>query len=297
MTKIVLVDHSWSLYRFYFAYGKELSVELEGRTVQTGQMFGFTRMVESFYRMGMDKVVFCCDDMTSDGNDEPGERTAVHATYKAGRESRPEVFVNSAAIEALMGLCPIVRFAKAPGKEADDILAQLALVHKLDHGDEVVVFSGDNDLLQLVPYGVGVSRKLGKGQFEFVSAEYIAEKFDGCPIEHLLRYRCIVGDSSDNIPAVVPRLNREFVKLFVAEWAKGTLAEAFQKFSMFENAQKLWKSRNALLRNIQLMNLVRYAKPENRFQIQEYSPVGDLALAQKYNLNSYQRFLTGCTAK
>src|SRR5690606_33288085 len=89
----------------------------------------------------------------------------------------------------------------ARGYEADDLLATLA--DELSRaGDQVLIASGDRDLLQLVSPQVEVLflGQRGKPPKRYDVAE--VEKRFGIPPERLPAYVALVGDTSDNIPKV-----------------------------------------------------------------------------------------------
>lgn len=280
--RLVLVDYSWCLYRFKYS-GVKMSALVEGREVDTGQIFGMTRLVHSIKKRNPEAaIVFCMDR-------DPVSRNEEHPGYKEGRPADPSVWEMDSEIQRALLACPGVSLAEVEGKEADDLLAMLAFSN-LTAFSEVIVYSGDNDLLQLIPYGVKVSRKMCEGEFEFVGEDYVQDKF-GVPMAHLLRYRIIVGDSSDRIPPVVPRLDRAFVKKFVEYWATHSLEETFSAFAISANARKLLERRGDLLRNVSLMSLIKYRKPENAFVVPLKEGDGNLSVVEKYKLTSYRKCL------
>lgn len=271
------------MYRFKYS-GVKMSVSLGGKEVDTSQIFGMTRLVHSIKKRDPEaSVVFCLDR-------DPVVRNEEHPGYKEGRPADPSVWEMDEEVQKALLACPGVSVAEVEGKEADDLLAMLAFANLRDF-KEVIVYSGDNDLLQLIPYGVKVSRKMCEGEFSYVGDDYVMEKY-GVPVAHLLRYRVIVGDSSDKIPAVVPRLDRAFVRKFVEYWCTHTLDETFRDFALFENSRKLQERRGDLVRNISLMNLTKYRKEEAAFAVPLREGGGDLSVVEKYRLTSYSKCLS-----
>jgi DNA polymerase-1 len=128
-------------------------------------------------------------------------RHREHAGYKAGRAPAPsELGAQFPLLDELLDALGVPAF-RAPGFEADDVLATLA--HELrDGGDEVLVVSGDRDLLQLARPGVDVLFVGARGKPpRRYDAAAVVERF-GVPPERLPSYVALVGDSSDNIPKV-----------------------------------------------------------------------------------------------
>jgi hypothetical protein len=124
-------------------------------------------------------------------------RREAFPAYKGNRDPskfdpRPE------ALKYLAEAYPTMHWATAKGAEADDVIA--ALVAK--RGDrDVVIVSGDQDLWQLIQPGVKVflpSKKV------FVTPEMVQGEYDLEP-KLIPLYKAFWGDSSDNMPNLLPR--------------------------------------------------------------------------------------------
>jgi hypothetical protein len=124
-------------------------------------------------------------------------RRDAFPAYKGNRDPskfdpRPE------AHRYLAQAFPEMHWAVSLGAEADDVIA--ALVAK--RGDrEVVIVSGDQDLWQLIQPGVKVflpSKKV------FVTPEMVEDEYDLEP-KRIPLYKAFWGDSSDNMPNLLPR--------------------------------------------------------------------------------------------
>ncbi len=166
MEKLLLVDFSWLLYRFHHVK-MELGIKKEdGSYVSTKQVYLFCSLVETVLRNKIaNRVIFCQDPDVGEGSVD--QRSEILSTYKEGRVHDPEVSKLVPDIKALLHCVKDVSFAGAPSFEADDIMAQILFNHKsLTKDGEVTIFSGDNDLLQLMPYGAKISRKFDNGNEE-----------------------------------------------------------------------------------------------------------------------------------
>jgi DNA polymerase-1 len=120
--------------------------------------------------------------------------------YKAQRKPTPE--------DLLAQLEPIETLAQAlglpvleiPGMEADDVMATLAARGARD-GLEVVLVTGDKDMLQVVGGPVRVLVPQAREAYEWVDADAVRAKWEVGP-EHIRDVLALMGDTSDNIPGV-----------------------------------------------------------------------------------------------
>jgi DNA polymerase-1 len=105
---------------------------------------------------------------------------------------------------------------KVPGYEADKIVGQWVLEHKItDTGNLHLLYTTDNDYLQLVEDNrVFVIKPPGrnKGATEIVYDEDSVLREFGVTVDKLLLYRAFEGDKSDKLPGV-PRFNKEKLRM------------------------------------------------------------------------------------
>ncbi|HEX2440514.1 MAG TPA: DNA polymerase I [Methylomirabilota bacterium] len=147
--------------------------------------------------------------------DPPGPtfRDAMFAEYKATRTAMPDDLARQLPyvrrlFEAMR--TPVVEVA---GFEADDVLATL-VEQALRHDDlEVVVVSGDKDLLQLVGPRVRVLSVLGRtGERVMYDEAKVRERWGVAPTQ-IADVLALMGDSIDNIPGVKGVGEKTAVKL------------------------------------------------------------------------------------
>jgi DNA polymerase-1 len=147
--------------------------------------------------------------------DPPGPtfRDAMFAEYKATRTVMPDDLARQLPyvrrlFEALR--TPVV---EVPGYEADDVLATL-VEQALRHEDlDVVVVSGDKDLLQLVGPRVRVLSVLGRtGERVMYDEAKVRERWGVAPAQ-IADVLALMGDSIDNIPGVKGVGEKTAVKL------------------------------------------------------------------------------------
>jgi DNA polymerase I len=147
--------------------------------------------------------------------DPPGPtfRDAMFTEYKATRTAMPDDLARQLPyvrrlFEALR--TPVV---EVPGYEADDVLATL-VEQALRHDDlDVVVVSGDKDLLQLVGPRVRVLSVLGRtGERVMYDEAKVRERWGVEPAQ-IADVLALMGDSIDNIPGVKGVGEKTAVKL------------------------------------------------------------------------------------
>lgn len=194
MARILVIDASPLIYATYSKVG-HLSTP-DG--TPTGLRYGFIRSVNSYRKKTKaDQVVLAFDS--------PGQvvKAEGREEYKSNREFTDEKSKMYSQVPDLRALIELTAWTQidAPGYEADDIIGAIARA-KAPRGDEVVIVSADNDMAQLVGHNVKIfepGKKGGKDTWK--TAEVIHEYFGVWP-EHLLVYRSLVGDTSDNLKGV-----------------------------------------------------------------------------------------------
>ncbi|MCJ7512107.1 MAG: DNA polymerase I [Anaerolineales bacterium] len=128
-------------------------------------------------------------------------RDDMYPDYKATREKMPDDL--QPQIERIRQLVQAFRIPvlEAEGFEADDVLGTVARL-AADLGAQVVILTGDRDLLQLASPNIHIllaGQKLSEAVDygpEEVSARY------GLAPSQLVDLKALIGDSSDNIPGV-----------------------------------------------------------------------------------------------
>ena len=113
-----------------------------------------------------------------------------------------------------------VHVVEQAGHEADDLLGTLALA-SAKRGEESIIVTCDGDLLQMTVHENVRVYFLKKGMHDFVLYDAPeVEKKNGYPAQHIVDYKALAGDSSDNIVGV-PGIGAVFAKRLIA--AFGTL--------------------------------------------------------------------------
>jgi DNA polymerase-1 len=132
--------------------------------------------------------------------DDPRRETLIRKkkfdTYKAQRKP-----ANMDVIESKNVLKEIIadlhlNYIKVDGYEADDVIGTLAKKYSED-GHDVVIATGDHDIMQLINDNVGILNLSAK---DGITLMYDSEFYAvyGFSPKQLIDYKAIVGDTSDN---------------------------------------------------------------------------------------------------
>lgn len=134
----------------------------------------------------------------------PTFRKEIYTEYKATRQKPEDDLIpqlqRAREVFANFGM-PIFEL---PGFEADDIIGTLSQRFKNNgKGVQVVILSGDRDLLQLVEDDVIVAEMMRRGasQTDRYDEAAVLEHY-GLRPDQIVDYKGLVGDPSDNIPGV-----------------------------------------------------------------------------------------------
>ncbi len=193
MPRALLVDGHSLLFRAYHA----LPPLARPDGTPTGAVFGFAQMLLKVLDDTRPGSVVVAFDAAA-----PTFRHEAFDQYKANREEAPDDFhVQTPLAQELLQHLGIAH-REWPGFEADDILGSLAVAGKAA-GWDILILTGDRDLLQLVGPGVTVllTGRGGLTQLEAMDREAVIRKMGVRP-EQVPDLKGLMGDSSDNIPGV-----------------------------------------------------------------------------------------------
>jgi DNA polymerase I len=191
--KVLLLDGHSLAFRAFFALPDTL-VTSSGQI--TNAVYGFTAMLIKLMADEHPQAVIVCFDRGA-----PQFRIDRYAEYKANRAETPDAFRQQLPLirEVLKALrIPAVELE---GYEADDLLATLTNRYGQD-GNEVVVVTGDRDILQLVRNGVSViMTRRGISDVIRYDGPTVVERY-GIPPEKWTDFVALKGETSDNLPGV-----------------------------------------------------------------------------------------------
>ena len=192
--RLVLIDGNSLMFRAYYATSYKGNLMQTSTGLFTNAIYGFYAMTNNILRN--EEYTFVAFDA--------GSQTFRHQEYleyKAKRRPLPdELRVQIPYIKRYLDILKVPRFENLE-YEADDILASLATKFYNDF-QEIVIISGDRDLLQLVNDKVKVLLPTkGTSEFDEYNNENFYEKFNIYPWQ-ITDYKGLVGDTSDNLPGI-----------------------------------------------------------------------------------------------
>lgn len=218
--KLVVVDISSFIFRAFFAI-RPLSAP-DGTPVNA--VYGILSMLLKLFENERPSHIILARD-TKGGT----FRNELYSEYKANRGAPPEELVPQFPIlEELFDDLDIPELASNE-YEADDIIGSVITQFKKEF-DEIVIASGDKDLMQFVGDNV---RMLDTMKGKLYDRDAVKEKMGVWP-EQVVDYLSLVGDSSDNIPGV---------KGIGAKGAQKLLEEYETLENIFKNKDKITNKR------------------------------------------------------
>lgn len=186
MSKLYLIDGHAYIHRAYHA----LPPLTTSRGEMVNALYGFIRLILKIIRQEKPEYLAICFDYPA-----PTFRHIAYAPYKAHRkimddELKSQMPLARDAVRALN-----IKMVEKQGFEADDIIATLARAAKND-GADVVIVTGDKDILQIVDSKINV---LNEHKNILFNTDKVIEKY-GVEPARLVDIFSLSGDASDNIP-------------------------------------------------------------------------------------------------
>jgi DNA polymerase-1 len=211
MKKLLLIDGNAILHRAYHALPP--LTNSKGEIVNVVYGF-FSMLVNVLQDQKPDYLVVCFD------RPKPTIRQSMYAGYHAHRQELPEDFVPQIGMVHEMLEKMKVAVFELDGYEADDLIGTIA-TQAIAH-TEVVILTGDRDLLQLVNKHVKVLMPItGITKTALFDEAKVEEKYGVHP-RQFIDYKALIGDPSDGYPGVTgigPK----------------TASSLLQKYDTFEN--------------------------------------------------------------
>lgn len=214
--KIVLIDGHSILNRAF--YGVPDLTNSEG--LHTNAIYGFLNIMFKILEEEKPEYLTVAFDVHA-----PTFRHELYADYKGTRkpmldELRQQVPVMKEVLQA-MG----IKIIEQAGLEADDLLGTISKRCEND-GMEVVIISGDRDLLQLATEHIKIripKTKQGKTEIEDYYSADVKARYEVSPKE-FIDLKALMGDSSDNIPGV-PSIGEKTATKIIVQY--GSIENAF----------------------------------------------------------------------
>jgi DNA polymerase I len=245
--RLLLLDGHSLAYRAFFALPPDLATT-DGQP--TNAVYGFTSMLIKMLPDEQPTHVAVAFD-----RGEPTFRHEQYVEYKANRKETPADFRSQLPlIFEVLDALGIARLS-VPGYEADDIIATLTS-QAVDDGMDVLIVTGDRDVLQLVnPHVTALMTRRGISEMTRFTPEEVEAKYGLTPTQYP-DFAALRGDPSDNLPSI-PGVGEKTAAKWIAEF--GSLAELVDRVDEVKGkaGDKLREHLADVLRNRQLTELAR----------------------------------------
>ncbi|MBI3012885.1 MAG: DNA polymerase I [Elusimicrobia bacterium] len=274
MPKLVLVDAHGYLHRAYHA--------LPPLTTPSGEpihaVYGFARMlIKLLTEQKSDYIGICFDSKGATF------REKIYPEYKANRKETDADLVSQFPLSRdLVGAMDLMRF-EMEGFEADDLIATLSRKAESD-GMEVLIVSGDKDLLQLVNDRIHL---LNEPKQILFGPTQVEEKW-GVPPEKLIEIFILMGDSSDNIPGV-PGIGEKTAVKLIREYGSTSNLISHLNSLPAKLQEKLAAAKETIEKNRSLLSLRETVPLEivwDRCKIKPFQPETLLPILRKWGFQS-----------
>jgi DNA polymerase-1 len=242
MAKMLLMDGPAIAYRSHYAMARSGLTAADGQS--TAATYGYTSTLMKLLRTEAPDYVCVAFD-----TDKPTYRHELFDEYKAGRPEMPDDLANQ--LDWIRGVTEGlgIRLLAVEGFEADDIIGTL-VARARQAGVDVVIATGDKDMLQLVDSGTRVLMLSGWGRDTAKLDEKAVVAKYGITPDLLPDYFALMGDAVDNIkgvPGIGPKTAGILVKQFgrleeIYENLEGVEANRVRK-ALSENRDAAFSSR------------------------------------------------------
>ena len=195
MNRLLIIDGHNLLFQMFFGMPSKI-IGNKGCAIQgvIGFIGAINKLVESYNPSHL--LVMFDGEKTNPRKDILEEYKANRIDYSAVPDDENPFTQLPYIYEALdyMG----IRWSETTDCETDDVIAAYAT--KYGHSSEIIISSFDSDYFQLINDNVKVVRYRGKCSM-LCDEQYINEKYGVSPSLYL-DFKCLVGDTADNIPGV-----------------------------------------------------------------------------------------------
>ncbi len=193
MSKLLIVDGHAVIHRAYHSIPKLTS---NGQPVNA--LYGFYSMLlSSIYQLKPKYLIVCLD---SPG---PTFRQSEFVGYRAKRKAADQDLISQLPLlQSTLEESKIKTFALG-GYEADDLIGTVSRqAAKKKFIDEVVIITGDKDLMQLVSPKIHLLMPIrGLSEVKIFKSSDVFEKL-GVKPKQIIDLKALMGDMSDNYPGV-----------------------------------------------------------------------------------------------
>ncbi|MGE5532312.1 MAG: DNA polymerase I [Bacteroidota bacterium] len=191
-SKIILIDGNSLVHRAYHALPPLSNAEGQ----PTNAVYGFVQMILPLLEQEQPEQVIVAFDPKG-----PTFRHELDSAYKGTRTEMDVELATQMALAREAADALGLGIVEVPGFEADDVIGTLTdRAHA--EGREVLIVSGDRDLVQLVRPGVTVMATIkGMKDVKLYDEEAVREQYALRP-EQIVDMKALSGDTTDNIPGI-----------------------------------------------------------------------------------------------
>jgi DNA polymerase-1 len=267
---ILLIDGMYLVFSSFYSHHSMRTLQGE----PTGAVYGFISRVESLMQeLRPDRLVVAFDSK------EKNFRRELYPEYKAKRLLPPEELIRQLPAIREYLTCRGIHSLEKPGLEADDIIALLSRRFAAS-GSEVLIFTADKDLFQLVSERISIfhpklKRKLGRAD---------VKEFFGVYPEQIVDYLTLAGDASDNIPGI-PGIGDKTATKLIEKF--GSLVDMLKSLDQVEPKfrEKITANRHLFEQWARLLDLDKIPAVDLELRVPRFAPKCDECL-----LDLYRRF-------
>ena len=207
---VMLIDGHSLVYRGFYALQELGRPFTNAKGELTTGVYAFTSMLLKALEDLKPQYAAAAFDMS-----RPMFRLNAFAEYKGTRTTAPpgmrdQVVWSRRVLEAMQ-----IPLCEVEGYEADDVIGALS-VKAVEQGVNVIILSGDNDLLQLVnPHVKVLTSRRGITDTILYDEAKVIDKYGGLRPDQIPDFKAIRGDTTDNIPGVAGIGDRGASKLLL----------------------------------------------------------------------------------
>ncbi len=272
--KLLLIDGNSVLYRAF--YGLPLLSTSKG--LYTNAVYGFSMMLLNLLKDEQPTHIVVAFDK--------GKATFRHQQfpeYKGKRQETPPEMIGQFQLARDILTHFGVRYLEDERYEADDIIGTLSMMaEQVDEEYEVIVISGDKDLLQLVSPRV-TTCLTRKGTTDLVRYDpaMVRERFSLDPMQ-IIDLKGLMGDPSDNIPGVPGVGEKTAIKLLTQFPSVEEVLAHIDEISGTKLREKLQDHRDLALLSKHLATIIRDASLAVQLDELQFTGYEVSALAQAF---------------
>ena len=249
---VMLIDGHSLVYRGFYALQELGRPFTNAKGELTTGVYAFTSMLLKAIEDLKPQYAAAAFDMS-----RPTFRLNDFAEYKGTRTAAPpgmrdQVVWSRRVLEAMQ-----VPLFEVEGYEADDVIGALS-VKAVEQGVNVIILSGDNDLLQLVnPHVKVLTSRRGITDTILYDEAKVVEKYGGLRPDQVPDFKAIRGDTTDNIPGVAGVGEKTAAKLIGQFGSLDALFDHIDEVTPTKLQGPLREAKDRVLASRELMRIVR----------------------------------------